>query len=638
MNQLRSNSGAPTASPLAPHSHFTRTMTAAYLTALIVLGAASLVSYFVLQRNIAGHTTHAAVAGVTERQRTLSQRTALFALSLVSTEDARLRDEFREELRNLISLMQRSHDALTAGDSDMGLPSTLSEKTRSMYFSPPMSLDSRIRTFISSANLLVETPDDQLNIAHPSLKEITSLSTRLLTDLEQVVEQHRLESEQAVRDLQRLETLALAASLLCLLLTALFVFQPLVRRIKRDLQSRGIAEHRLISSEERYRMVTEAVSDAIFALNDLQTIEFANPAAARIFKAPSREALNGVPFLTLLSDESREPFHTFISQRGPSHDGVGVVELTGRCLDGSTVYLELLAESRGEGRSGAPTIVTVRDVSQRQLAQRRELHYLERLQRSNRELEQFAYIISHDLKAPLHQVSSFAQLLARRYKEKLGDDAHEFIQFIVDGTTRMKHLINDLLELSRVTTRRDPFQTTDLGQCVRDVLKDLAGRVEETGAKVEVGELPTIDADPTQIRSLVQNLVENSLKFHRPGVPPVVKISSNFVYRPAMGDFEGGPEEHIEIVVEDNGIGFDQSREGEIYKIFQRLHPRETFDGTGIGLALCKRIVERHRGTLRAESEPGKGTKMFVTIPTHQLSGDENTAESGEPAPSAVHV
>ncbi|HEY4589560.1 MAG TPA: CHASE3 domain-containing protein, partial [Thermoanaerobaculia bacterium] len=238
------------------------------------------------------------------------------------------------------------------------------------------------------------------------------------------------------------------------------------------------------------------------------------------------------------------------------------------------------------------------------------------LERSNRELEDFAFVASHDLQEPLRKIQAFGDRLRGKHGETLGPEGIDYLERMQRAAHRMHVLINDLLTFSRVTSRGQPFVPTDLGQVAREVLSDLEVRVEQTGGHVEIGGLPTLDADPLQMRQLLQNLLGNGLKFHRDGEPPVVRISGSVLA-------DGGPP-RARIVVADNGIGFDMKYLDRIFTPFQRLHGRTEYEGTGIGLAVCRRIVERHGGTLTAESAPGQGARFLVTLPVRQTQGESS--------------
>jgi PAS domain S-box-containing protein len=244
----------------------------------------------------------------------------------------------------------------------------------------------------------------------------------------------------------------------------------------------------------------------------------------------------------------------------------------------------------------------IRDISDRRRIEESLKEYSENLKRSNEDLERFAFVASHDLREPLRMVVSYSQLLENKYKGRLDADADEFIHYIVEGGTRMDALVNDLLEFSRVGSRRKPFERTDMNGVVEKTLLGLSVAIRESHAKIEVGHLPEAMVDRIQMMHLFQNLIENAIKF-RGKVDPEIRIDAG------MGDgmwiFS----------VRDNGIGIDPAFHDKIFDLFQRLHTREDYSGTGIGLAICKRIVERHGGRIWVESEEGKGSVFYFTIP-----------------------
>ena len=253
-------------------------------------------------------------------------------------------------------------------------------------------------------------------------------------------------------------------------------------------------------------------------------------------------------------------------------------------------------------------------------------HANDALKQSNAELEQFAYIASHDLQEPLRKVQSFGDLLVTNAGDKLDQTGRLYVDRMQNGTRRMQNLINDLLTFARVSSKAKAFVNVDLGPLAQDVVSDLESRLTATGGKVEIGELPHVDCDATQMRQLLQNLIGNALKFHRDGVPPVVVLSSRPIASGSSGLYDPAPAEWVEITVADNGIGFEEKYLDRIFAPFQRLHGQGKYEGTGIGLAVCRKVVERHGGTLTARSTPGQGTTFIVTLPLQQAKGEQSHA------------
>jgi len=239
-------------------------------------------------------------------------------------------------------------------------------------------------------------------------------------------------------------------------------------------------------------------------------------------------------------------------------------------------------------------------------AEQKLLITLENLKFLNQELQQFAYVASHDLQEPLRMVISFTQLLAKRYNDKLDEDAKDYINFAVDGARRMQTLINDLLSYSRITTRGDPFKIVNLKNVLEDIILNLQIKIKETSAKITYGEMPSLFADKTQLMQLFQNLISNALRFRSKELP-LIHISAQHSYKEWI------------FSVKDNGIGIEQRFFKKIFVIFQRLHTRDEYPGSGIGLAICKRIVEKLNGRIWVESEVGKGSTFKFAIPLKKL-------------------
>jgi signal transduction histidine kinase len=271
--------------------------------------------------------------------------------------------------------------------------------------------------------------------------------------------------------------------------------------------------------------------------------------------------------------------------------------------DYTTVSLIIVGLLLSGGLAATSVTLLRREIAARLIVEAKLRERQAALARSNSELEQFAHIASHDLQEPLRMISSYTQLLRRRYANKLDADADEFIGYAVDGTKRMQVLINDLLNFSRVASEAKPLEPVDLEAALGDTLKDLEIRIEDCGATVTHDPLPTVRADPVQIRQLLLNLISNGMKFQAPEQKPAVQVSATRQGR----EWRFG--------VRDNGIGIDAQYIKNLFQIFKRLHSRDEYPGTGIGLAVCKKIVERHGGRIWVESVLGQGSTFLFTLP-----------------------
>lgn len=247
------------------------------------------------------------------------------------------------------------------------------------------------------------------------------------------------------------------------------------------------------------------------------------------------------------------------------------------------------------------------DCTEHKQLQHRLEDSVKELARSNAELEQFAYLASHDLQEPLRKIQAFGDRLATHLGDDLDERSRDHLTRMLDSARRMQQLINDLLAYSRVGMQAQMFTEVDPEAIAMQVISDLEVRIEQSGGRVEIGPLPPLQADPTQLRLLLQNLIGNGLKFHRPGVPPVVTVG---------GAARG---RQVVLTVADNGIGFDEKHKERIFRIFQRLHTRQEYEGTGLGLAVCEKIAQRHGGQITATGRPGEGAVFTVSLPRRQV-------------------
>lgn len=265
------------------------------------------------------------------------------------------------------------------------------------------------------------------------------------------------------------------------------------------------------------------------------------------------------------------------------------------------------------------TIVTMSDVTQREQDTARLAKYTRNLERSNAELQDFAYVASHDLQEPLRKIEAFGDRLAKKYSDVLEEDGAMYLDRMQNASSRMRQLINDLLSYSRVTAKKRPFIPVDLNDVIEGVLSDLHMRLEDTGGKVETEGLGTIEGDAVQLRQLFQNLINNALKFQKPGVKPIIRVVGETV---EIEDEFGMSADIHRIKVIDNGIGFDNRFKDQIFSIFKRLHGRTEYEGTGIGLSTCRKIVDQHLGQIEAEGQEGNGATFNIDIPVKHVSED----------------
>ncbi len=377
----------------------------------------------------------------------------------------------------------------------------------------------------------------------------------------------------------------------------------LVTAAIRNISVRRAADKHLVAMEARYRGLLEAAPDAMVVVNTDSEIVLLNVQAEKQFGYRRDELLgqkvtNIIPegFAERLIADGLRSSEDALEQR----IGTGI-ELNALRKDKTEFPIELML-SPLESAEGILITAAIRDITTRKKAESQLLKNVEELNRSNEELAQFAYIASHDLQEPLRMVASYTQLLSRRYKGKLDADADEFIAFAVDGASRMQRLIQDLLAYSRVGTKGKDLFATASDVALQRALTNLRGAIQESGALVTYEALPTVMADDVQLVQLFQNLVGNAIKYQSAGVPKVhVSAARNDGKKWIFS-------------VQDNGLGIDPRYFKKIFGMFQRLHKREEFAGTGIGLAICKKIVERHGGKISVDSGPGEGSTFRFAL------------------------
>ncbi len=369
-----------------------------------------------------------------------------------------------------------------------------------------------------------------------------------------------------------------------------------------------------LEATQRFRRLLMTAAEGIYGCDGNGFVTFINPRACQML-GYSEDELVGQRMHPIIHHSRRDgsPY---------PEDECPILSPAGGVLDGAEEYfwtkagecipVEYSRSAVDAGDPGAGIVVTFRDITKRKRNELDMLRHAQELKRSNAELREFAYAASHDLQEPLRKIQAFGERLHKSYHDALDETGQHYLDRMVDAASRMRRLIDDLLSYSRVNAKTTKFQPVDLSAVLADVLSDLEPRIAAEGANVRVGILPAVEADPGQMHQLFLNLLSNSMKFHRKGVAPSILVEGNV----EVG--EAGAVARI--AVTDNGIGFEARHAERIFGMFERLHGREEFDGTGVGLATCRKIVEHHSGELTAWGEPDAGAVFTIALPVRQTA------------------
>ncbi len=369
----------------------------------------------------------------------------------------------------------------------------------------------------------------------------------------------------------------------------------------------------ILEKDKMLRRITKAVesSDEGIGLANIDGVMiFVNHSLIKLFGYTKEEYLGiGTPGALIVDKSIRKEIDD-TNDKGKSWKG----EVQMQHKDGSVLDIFLRVDVVKDDQDNPIGYMGIHtDITEKKKIRRRLDKYMKELKRSNTELEQFAYIASHDLQEPLRKIQAFSDRLVKKYKDSIDERGQDYMERMQSAAMRMQEMINDLLSYSRVTSRSNPFLKVDLNEILEEAISDLETRISREKGKVEVCKLPEIKGDKVQLRQVLTNLIGNALKYHKPDVPPIVKITS-----------ETNTENCI-IHISDNGIGFDISLADKIFQPFQRLHGRGKYEGTGIGLAICKKIAIRHKGDITVESAPDKGSIFTLTLPlNHMEEPNEN--------------
>lgn len=394
-------------------------------------------------------------------------------------------------------------------------------------------------------------------------------------------------------------------------------FRRQKQQLEKILEERKQTETELKKTKDAYLDLFEEAPIGYHEIDANGIISRVNQTEAQLLGYDKSEMIGKPVFDFIVESE--------ISQRAVQEKMNLLMPLQGfdrtfRRKDGSTIVLQiedrLLFDENGNAKGIRSTL---QDVTERNEAEEMRKIYTDKLEKSNQELEEFAHVASHDLREPLRKISIFGERLKEKCGTELGEIGLDYLVRMQNAAARMQELINDLLTYARVTTEARPFKTIDMSEIVREVLTDLEVSIEESNAKVHVKELSKLEADPAQMRQLMQNLIGNALKYHKRERPPVISIQSRILNgeHSNAGEANSG-DKRCEIMVTDNGIGFGEEFSETIFGVFQRLHGSSEYEGAGLGLAICRKIVERHGGEIRAEGTKGEGASFMATLPITQ--------------------
>lgn len=394
--------------------------------------------------------------------------------------------------------------------------------------------------------------------------------------------------------------------------------------ILRDIAARRRAEEALAAERNLLSSIMDAMPNHVFLKDARGRFILDNAAHRRYLRLAENESIEGRTVADYFPAPVAETMREADQQVIDSGEPILNREIFVACEGGADNWLEISKVALRDTDGRIIGVVGVSsDISQRKAAEEQLVRFAAQLERSNAELQNFASVASHDLQEPLRKIQAFGDRLKARCADQIGEYGRDYLARMQNAAERMRVLIQDLLKLSRVTSRAQPFEACDLTKILKEVLGDLEVAIENRGARVGVGALPTIDADPLQMRQLFQNLVSNALKFHKPGEPPQVEVAGR-TFEPGESVIAGAKtgERVCEITVRDHGIGFDQKFADQIFVVFQRLHSRAEYEGTGIGLAVCRKITDRHGGRIVAQSSAGEGATFVVTLPVKQPAAE----------------
>lgn len=608
-----------------------------YVFALSIIALLSFAAYMLVNNAIHKGEQSAQAISINANQIVLSQQITYQAARIPTVKNPEERHATRADLLAAIVRMRDNHKALATT-----IPPN--ETIQAIYNQYPYCLDDKIRAFIEQVHNTINVPDYCLVDEQEKFEQVSAQAYDLLNTFQVVDEAYQAESHGRIVRLQRMELFISMATLLTLVLIAFFIFKPMVERIRREKSN-------LLESKRLMQSVLTTVGEGIITFNPQGEMVMVNKEVEKIWGYQQKELLNQslCSLIALKEDSKTANLIAYFQQEGWQHMIGGKLELVGKRKDQSIFPLEVKVTETVIGEQELFT-VAASDITERKRAEQallaantkledrvldrtRELNEANKvlqqeiqdrksieaqleerakeLIRSNADLEQFAFIASHDLKEPLRMIASYVQLLERNYAQQLDDDAKDFIAFALEGAVRANKLVEDLLQYSLIgNTNNEKWQAVDLNQTLVAVQKKLRPAIQQSKAQLQIEKLPVIQAHLEQMELLFTNLVSNAIKFQQENNLPLVEVG---VYQEA--------KKYI-FWIKDNGIGMEEKYTDKVFRIFQRLNTRGKYQGTGSGLAICKKIVERHGGGIWFTSTMNEGTTLYFSIPQKEFSVD----------------
>ena len=607
-----------------------------YIIALSIIAILSISTYWMIGNAIEQEKDSMPAITLSRQQTMLCQHLAFLSIALANSDSLTYTDTRKKALEEMKKMWKIQQQLVNGNDSLNLLPPVSGSYLDRVYCQPPLELYEKTKVFITNVQKLINLDHTVINNKNNHIKVISDMASGdFFKELEGVSIHLEEQSQAHIHRLQILERFVLFFTLFILAMEAFFIFAPMVRQITREKRS-------LFESQKKLDTILNTVGEGIIMVDQEGYIMMVNQEVENM-SGFEKESLIGKHFNALCPPGFQnmdlqfvkdyftigvEPIlnkhHELIAQRANGTLIPVDFTVTKTEFDNNLYYTiavsditerkkaqdELIAykdELEQKVISRTKNLNTTNEKLRREIIERKKIDKKlkernEELVRSNDDLKQFASVASHDLKEPLRMVSVYVQLLATRYGKQLDEDAQSFINYAVDGAKRATGLIEDLLEYSRVDRRKGKPKLIDLNDVMSVVLKNLEVSIVKNDALLEIDPLPKIYADTFQMVQLFQNLVSNAIKFKKEDTQPVVKVSvvenlQNFTF-----------------TVQDNGIGIDPQYSEKVFMIFQRLHSQNSYEGTGVGLAICKKIVERHGGKIWLTSRKGEGTTFHFEL------------------------